>query len=105
MNAAQHHHTALYVQDLEWYLSFFRDVFGMSVTLSEGDPQRPDQVWLDGDLQLIRSKDSECTLAHLALKPENAEQAISMAQSLGIGSLARGENWLRLSDGLVLEIM
>jgi predicted enzyme related to lactoylglutathione lyase len=99
-----HHHTALYVSDMPWYISFFTEVFAMSVTKMDGDASNPKQAWLDGGIQLIRRDDPDCDLAHLALSPPNLDHAISLCKEKGLTTLPRGENWLSLKDGLILEL-
>lgn len=100
------HHIALYVEDIREKTSLFEDVFGMTVTLADGDPENPTQVWLDGGIQLISRPDKkECEIAHLALVSEREGEAAGNLEEYGGETLSRGENWIRFPDHLVLELM
>ncbi len=66
-------HMAIFVKDIAWSIAFFRDVFHMSVTRVAGPPENPEQVWLDGGLQLVAAPDFhavEGRSAHLGINVE-----------------------------------
>ena len=46
-------HTAVTVQDIDWSVRFFVQVFGMSVTRQKENHGHLSQVWLDGGIQLV----------------------------------------------------
>jgi catechol 2,3-dioxygenase-like lactoylglutathione lyase family enzyme len=112
--AARVDHVAVHVTDLPWHVRFFDEVFGMSVTGVAGDPAAPAQVWLTGGLQLLRRASGEPAgrdpragdvLAHVALDCPDRAAAIERARARGAVTLPDGDNWLRLPEGWVLELV
>lgn len=102
-------HVALKVADIDWHIRFFADVLGMAVReeIQAGDGL-PRQVWTLGGLQLIAAPDfagPEGRLAHLGIFVEDQEEALTAATRWGVTVLPRGRNWLRLPDGLEVEIL
>lgn len=101
-------HVALPVRDIFWHMRFFREVFGMELREADGAADAPRQAWLLGGLQLIAAPDfagPEGRLAHLGMMVEDARAAIDAARGFGVTSLDKGENWLALPDGLVVEVL
>lgn len=101
-------HAAIYVRDLAPHLAFFRDVLGMEQALVDGDVEAPRQVWVLGGIQFIREEGfdaPEGRLAHLGLICEDLKAAIAAARAHGARSMAKGENWFLLPDGLCLELL
>ncbi len=102
-------HVALKVADIDWHIRFFADVLGMPVReeMQAGDGL-PRQVWTLGGLQLIAAPDfggPEGRLAHLGIFVEDQEAALTAAARWRVTVLPRGRNWLRLPDGLEVEIL
>lgn len=101
-------HVAIHVRDIAWHRRFFRDVLGMELREADGPDDAPRQVWLLGGLQLVADPDfagPEGRMAHLGMMVEDAAAAIAAARRFGVGSLDKGENWLVLPDGLIVEIL
>ena len=100
-------HVALRVRDPAVHLAFFRDALGMDVREIDGPQEAPRQIWLHGGLQLVGDPDfadGGGRFLHLGLMVEDLEAAIAAARRHGARSLPRGENWLALPDGLVIEL-
>ncbi|MAM09394.1 MAG: glyoxalase [Rhizobiaceae bacterium] len=101
-------HVAIHVRDIAQHIAFFEDVLGMTITKLEGDPAAPSQVWLLGGLQLISDpgfSGPEGRMAHLGIVCADVPAAIEAAHARGARSTEKGENWLALLDGLVLEFL
>lgn len=101
-------HMAIFVKDIAWSIAFFRDVFHMSVTRVAGFPENPEQVWLDGGLQLVAAPDFhavEGRSAHLGINVEDLDACLEEAYARGVRELPKGHNWIELPDGLQIEVM
>jgi catechol 2,3-dioxygenase-like lactoylglutathione lyase family enzyme len=100
-------HTAIRVRDIDWHIRFFRDVLGMTLR-DDRRGEMPSQVWTIGGLQLIADPDfdgPEGRLAHLGVMVEDDAEVLREAAAWGIPTLPQGPNWLRLPDGLCIEIL
>lgn len=101
-------HTAFRVRAILPLAQFFAEVLGMGVTKLDGDPQAPDQVWLQGGVQLIADPDfagPEGRFGHLGIVCKDVPAAIAAARARGAVSTAKGDHWLLLEDGLLLEFL
>src|SRR5690349_13411701 len=101
-------HVAIWVRDIHWHIRFFHDVLGMTLRQVEGTLDNPTQYWTLGGMQFIARPDfqePEGRLAHLGVMCENLEAALAAAKAFGVTELPKGRNWLRLPDGLVVELM
>lgn len=101
-------HTAFFVRDILPLIDFFAEVLGMTVTKVDGDPQAPSQVWLQGGVQLIAAPDfsgPEGRFGHLGIVCKDVPAAIAASRARGAVSTAKGDNWLLLQNGLLLEFM
>lgn len=101
-------HVAIRVHDIEWHLRFFREVLGMTVRELDGEPGAPRQAWTVGGMQLIADPQfggPEGRLAHLGVMCDDMEAAIAAAQAFGASAMPQGRNWLRLPDGLAVELL
>lgn len=101
-------HIALNVRDINWYVQFLFDAFGMKITSYDGPKSQPNQVWLDGGIQLIHDPALESAsshLAHIAIRTYDLENVIDLVVSLGGIRMAKDRNWLQLPDGLCLELL
>jgi catechol 2,3-dioxygenase-like lactoylglutathione lyase family enzyme len=101
-------HTAIRVKDLQWHIRFFRDAMGMPVSRVAGDPDDPQQVWTVGGMQLVSDKTfegPEGRMVHLGIMAEDLEACLEEVYKWGVEEMAQGHNWVRLPDGLELEIM
>jgi catechol 2,3-dioxygenase-like lactoylglutathione lyase family enzyme len=101
-------HVAIFVRDIHWHIRFFEDVLGMTMREVDGPPEDPRQHWTLGGMQFIAAPDftgPEGRLAHLGVMCEDLEAALAAARSFGVTVLPQGRNWLRLLDGLALELI
>jgi lactoylglutathione lyase len=101
-------HVAVWVKDIHWHIKFFHDVLGMTMREVDGDAANPRQYWTLGGMQFIASPEftgPEGRLAHLGVMCEDQEAAIAAAHKFGVTAMPQGRNWLRLPDGLALELM
>lgn len=101
-------HVAIWVRDIHWHIRFFHDVLGMTMREVQGTVDAPIQYWTLGGMQFIAQPDfagPEGRLGHLGVMCEDVEWAIAAAQAFGVTEMPQGRNWLRLPDGLAVELM
>jgi catechol 2,3-dioxygenase-like lactoylglutathione lyase family enzyme len=101
-------HVAIQVHDIHWHIRFFRDVLGMALREVLGPLEQPAQYWTLGGMQFIASPEfagPEGRLAHLGVMCDDLEAALGAAQKFGVSEMPQGRNWLRLPDGLAVELM
>ncbi|WP_343667837.1 VOC family protein [Paraburkholderia heleia] len=101
-------HVAIWVKDIRWHIRFFEDVLGMGMREVEGTVDAPRQYWTFGGLQFIHApqhEGPEGRLAHLGVMCEDLEAALAAAQAYGVSEMPQGRNWLRLPDGLAVELI
>lgn len=101
-------HTAFFVRDIVPMIDFFRDVLGIGVTKLDGDPNAPGQVWLQGGIQLIADPNfagPEGRFGHLGIVCKDVPAAIAASRARGAVSTAKGDNWLLLENGILLEFL
>jgi catechol 2,3-dioxygenase-like lactoylglutathione lyase family enzyme len=101
-------HVAIWVRDIHWHIRFFHDVLGMAMREVQGTEADPIQYWTLGGMQFIAKPDfagPEGRLAHLGIMCEDVDAAITAAQAFGVTEMPQGRNWLRLPDGLAVELM
>ena len=101
-------HVAIRVRDIHWHIRFFHDVLGMTMRDVEGSADAPRQYWTLGGMQFISSPEfagPEGRLAHLGVMCEDLEAALAAAKAFGVTEMPQGRNWLRLPDGLAVELI
>ncbi|NRO97312.1 VOC family protein [Paraburkholderia sp. NMBU_R16] len=101
-------HVAIWVKDIHWHIRFFEEVFGMTMREVDGTREEPRQYWTLGGLQFIDAphhEGRESRLAHLGVMCEDLEAALAAAQNFGVTEMPQGRNWLRLPDGLAVELI
>jgi catechol 2,3-dioxygenase-like lactoylglutathione lyase family enzyme len=101
-------HVAIWVKDIHWHIKFFHDVLGMTMRDVEGTVDNPVQYWTLGGLQFIARPDfaePEGRLGHLGVMCDDLEAALAAAQAFGVSEMPQGRNWLRLPDGLTVELI
>jgi len=101
-------HSAIYVRDLEWHIKFFWDVFGMGVRTKTMNGDKVAQVWLDGGVQLTLKPDYDAVdgcFNHLGIMVEDLDKAVDEAYKNGVTEMPQGRNWVRLPEGICIEIM
>ena len=101
-------HVAVWAKDIHWHIRFFHDVLGMTLREVDGTPEQPRQYWTLGGMQFIANpafEGPEGRLAHLGVMCEDLEAALAAARRFGITEMPQGRNWLRLPDGLAVELI
>ncbi|AXF17663.1 VOC family protein [Paraburkholderia caledonica] len=101
-------HVAIWVKDIHWHIGFFENVLGMTMREVDGTRDEPRQYWTLGGLQFISApqhEDPEGRLAHLGVMCEDLEAALAAAHAFGVTEMPQGRNWLRLPDGLAVELI
>lgn len=101
-------HTAIRVKDIRWYINFFQEALNMPVKMTDGDKMNPAQVWLNGGIQLISEsieKVDESQLAHIGIMVEDLDDALNEVYKWGVTEMKQGHNWVKLPDGLCLELL
>lgn len=99
-------HVALHVENVDWYLKFFHDTMGLTERMRKDTD--PIQVWLYGGIQLIgdgAKKNDQSQLAHLGIMVENQTKVLEKIYAYDVEELPQGHNWVKLPDGLQLEIL
>ena len=101
-------HAAVTVRDIEWSIRFFEDVLGMEVTRRKEIYGKLEQVWLRGGIQLIASPDNHAAVRghHLGIVVEDFNGTLKeMLAYEGVHAIdGKPEKWVKLPDGLVLEL-
>lgn len=101
-------HTAVRVKDIKWYLRFFQEALGMPIRDFHGSENDPSQAWTIGGIQLISDPNFDGTegrLGHLGIMTEDLEGALEEVYKWDVTELPQGRNWVKLPDGLCIEIM
>lgn len=101
-------HVAIWVKDIQWHIRFFHEVLGMTLREVQGSLDNPSQFWTLGGMQFIAKPDfaePEGRLGHIGVMCEDLEAAIAAAQPFDVTAMPQGRNWLRLPDGLAVELI
>lgn len=101
-------HVAIFVHDIKWHIRFFEEVLGMTMREVDGTPDAPRQYWTLGGLQFIAQPQfagPEGRLAHLGVMCEDVEAALEAAKRFDVTEMPQGRHWLRLPDGLAVELL
>lgn len=101
-------HVAIFVRDIHFHIRFFEEVLGMTMREVDGAHEDPRQYWTVGGMQFIAMPDfegPEGRLAHLGLMCEDLEAALAAARRFDVKPMSQGPNWLRLPDGLAIELI
>ena len=101
-------HVAIWVKDIHWHIGFFENVLGMTMREVEGTVEQPRQYWTLGGLQFIQDVALDSPggrLGHLGIMCEDLEAALAAAHEYAVSEMPQGRNWLRLPDGLVVELI
>ncbi len=100
------HHVALNVQDLDWYVRFFTQVFGMTVQRTRGQaPAR--QIWFAEGIQLNEAAapgEAGSLYDHLSVAVENIPETVRAACDMGCTPLPNGAHWFMLPNGAKVEL-
>ena len=101
-------HVAIWVRDIHWHIRFFHDVLGMTMREAQGPAENPAQYWTLGGMQFMAKPDFdglEGRLGHIGVMCEDLEAALEAAAGFGVTTMPQGRNWLRLPDGLCVELI
>ena len=101
-------HVAIWVKDIHWHIRFFSEVCGMTMREVQGTEAEPVQYWTLGGMQFMAKPDHsapEGRLGHIGVMCEDLEYALRAAQAFGVTEMPQGRNWLRLPDGLAVELI
>lgn len=101
-------HAAIRVRDIHWHIRFFKEALGMSIRHVEGPEDHPKQVWFFGGVQLVSDpgfEGPEGRCAHLGIMTEDLEASIEEVTRWGATPMPQGRNWVKLPDGLAIELM
>lgn len=101
-------HVAIWVRDIQWHIRFFKEVLGMEMREVQGNLNEPQQYWTVGGMQFMSLPDFsnvEGRLGHIGIMCEDMEGALAAAQAFGVTTMPQGHNWIRLPDGLGLELI
>ena len=104
---SQLHHVALNVQDIEWYVSFFQEIFGMKIRKTAGTASEQ-KVWFVEGIQLNACQEMPVTggvYDHISLAVPNIAETVKAALKAGCVSLPNGEHWFALPNGVKIELM
>lgn len=99
-------HVGYRVADLDWYISFFADVYDMPVEKQRVNPDGSREVWLTGGLQLREDKDfAPCDgrAHHVCLIVDDLEGTREKALARGCSEMPK-HHWVKLPDGLQIEM-
>lgn len=104
--AAYLEHMAFKVNDFDWCVKFFQDVFGMEIRMAIGEkPNR--KVWLHAGIQLnedISYQNAEGRCDHFALMSDSYDTVIERCLAYGCKQHSMGENWLQMPNGMLIEL-
>lgn len=101
-------HVAVWVKDIHWHIRFFHEVFGMTPREVQGSLETPSQYWTIGGMQFMSAANfegPEGRLGHLGMMCEDMEAALAAARQFDVTEMPQGRNWLRLPDGLSVELI
>ena len=102
-------HSAIFVKDMAWHIKFFEEAFGMGIRTKSTDGDKILQVWLEGGVQLTQKDDfcgdADCGFNHLGIMVEDLDKAVEAVYKYGVTEMPQGRNWVRLPEGIGIEIM
>ena len=100
-------HVAIDVADMDTALAFFQDVFGMTITRTQGPEAAPTSLWLSGGVQLCRveSQAADCgRVGHLAFQCLDVDAVLRRAAPYGAEPVPdKGHHWFR-ALGITFEM-
>lgn len=98
-------HISMYVDDFDWYVRLFRDVFGMTVRRTKGEaPKR--NLWFAEGLQLrecVQLPAADGVYDHLAFAVEDIPGTVALAIANGCSPMPKG-HWFALPNGAQVEL-
>jgi catechol 2,3-dioxygenase-like lactoylglutathione lyase family enzyme len=101
-------HSAIFVKNMNWHIDFFEKVFGMGIRSKSMSGDKIGQVWLYGGIQLSFKENFDGDAGgfnHLGIMVEDLDGAVAEAYRWGVSEMPQGRNWVRLPEGICIEIM
>ncbi len=101
-------HVAIWVADIHWHIRFFQTVLGMTLREVQGTLDNPVQYWTLGGMQFMAKPDfagPQGRLGHIGIMCDDLEAALAAATPFNVTEMPQGRNWLRLPDGLAVELI
>lgn len=107
MSVLQLHHVSIMVDDLDWYVNFFGNVYGMTVIRTKGEaPKR--NVWFAEGVQLRETTELPKDIGlydHLSFAAEDIPTVVATALAQGCTAVeGKGAHWFRLPNGALVEM-
>ena len=100
------HHTCINADPFDWYVDFFRTVFGMEIERTRGEaPAR--QVWFSEGIQLDEvpgAADPGGIYSHISIGVDDIPGTARRAIDFGCAPLAKGSHWFALPNGVQMEL-
>lgn len=99
-------HAAYKTNELDWYLTFFKEVFDMVPYRARTEADGLRMVWLDGGVQLCEYAEGydNGKADHLCLLVEDMELVRDRMLERGCKPMHK-HHWIQLPDGLVIEMV
>lgn len=103
----QLHHVSIMADDYDWYVSFFRDVFGMEVEKTKGEaPKR--NIWFKEGIQLrecVQLPPASGVYDHFAFGSDDIPGTVAKALAAGCQPLSPEKpHWFVLPNGAGVEM-
>ena len=101
-------HCAIPVKDVEWHVAFFRVACGMNVREQRGPEENPEQVWMNGGIQLNKTSElpSKGGAFHIGIMAEDAQDVLQKSYSFdGVRNYDNREGWIVLPEGTIVEVI
>lgn len=118
-------HAAMNVNEFEWHVRFFQDVFGMTIEKSQGE--KPDRkVWFAQGIQLNEieetatedtvtenepggsvsaGKSASCWADHIGIRTDDMEGVLNRSREFGCTPVSgKGKNWFQMPGGAIFEL-
>ena len=99
------HHVCIAVTEYDRYIELFKSL-GMHVQKTRDEaPNR--QLWFEEGIQLSEVADAVNgnTVDHIALGVDDPRKTTEIMLAHGCSQMAKGEKWLELPNGVVVELM
>lgn len=97
------HHVAIQTKDIDWYVVFLKKVFRMNIKKETTGLRK---IWFYEGIQ-INEITSNCVeegyVNHIAISTDDRDEIIE--ESVKYGCIQLKENWIRLPDGLCIELI
>ena len=99
------HHVAIKTNRLDWYVHFFKEVFGMNIRKEKSDSGKR-KIWFKEGVQnneTVGENRKDDYVDHIAISTD--EMCFVMKKARQYGCVQIKENWIELPDGLKIEFI